>query len=511
MAESYQFRMMPGGVASDALLEECSNLYSTHYGVWGEGSPKQGRPIKLGAALLREWVSGGDTTIYLARWRTTLVGYAIVLQTREKDFGVVSWVTQFIVHRDHRAKGIGKRLLFAAWGMSNHEAWGIVTSNPYAVRALEKATRRRCVPERIRRNRRKLASIGATKISYLNEHTVYVVDREASRVDTAFMVDHSSLDEKLRNASGPGKEWLLGLLPAGWEWFAFCFTDQPQIQLTRAEVDAMLAASDEVTREAYSRMQVESQPWAKKTTYEVDVAAEYLQLVRGQSVVDFGCGIGRHVVAFADKGFNAVGVDYSESLIDKARDNIREKRIDAKVWLGDCRSIDFGRRFDGAVCLYDVVGSYIDEQSNLKLLTNLFEHLNPGARALISVMNGELTRAITKNRFTLHENPDALLSLPASDVMQATGNVFDPDFFIVEEATGAVYRKERFDLGQQLPVEMIVRDRRFDSKEVVALCERAGFNVLWVRPVRVGDWQRELDVLDERAKEILLLCKRPSD
>ena len=40
------------------------------------------------------------------------------------------------------------------------------------------------------------------------------------------------------------------------------------------------------------------------------------------------------------------------------------------------------------------------------------------------------------------------------------------------------------------------------------MCTAAGFEIIFSRYVQAGRWDAELDAVDSRAKEILLLCKK---
>ena len=154
--------------------------------------------------------------------------------------------------------------------MSNHFAWGLVTASPYAVRALEKATRRRCLPARIKRNNRKLQQLGCEHVRYINEQTRTDVDPARSCIQTDFYLDHSDLGTMIARVTSDEKPWLLGSLPEGWEWFAFTFSaNQDQIQLNSAEIASMLEASDQITKQAYARMTLDDDHlWAGHTVKE---------------------------------------------------------------------------------------------------------------------------------------------------------------------------------------------------------------------------------------------------
>jgi hypothetical protein len=94
--------------------------------------------------------------------------------------------------------------------------------------------------------------------------------------------------------------------------------------------------------------------------------------------------------------------------------------------------------------------------------------------------------------------------------MQTTGLIFDPDLVLYFD--GIYYRKEQFDTpGWRLPVEYVVRDKRYDSYELGALFEEAGFEVTHIQPVQLGHWGQDLnlDEEDDRAKELLVVARRP--
>jgi 2-polyprenyl-3-methyl-5-hydroxy-6-metoxy-1,4-benzoquinol methylase len=337
------------------------------------------------------------------------------------------------------------------------------------------------------------------------------IDADASRVKTDFFVDHSSLADKLERTTKPDVPWTLGSLDEGWEWLAFTFQDQEQLSLSRQEIHMMLAASDDVTRQAYSRMVLksQSQKWIRHTAVEADFVRTHCQLSTEMQVGDFGCGMGRHAIELAALGCKVTGIDYVKEFVDAAVTTAQERGIaNIQFVVGGCRTVDLRREFDVILCLYDVIGSYADEAENQRLLQNIATHVRKGGVLLLSVMNRELTERKAKKWFSLEEEPDALLSLPASRTMEQTGDVFDPDFYMIDRDSKVIYRKEQFMAGTSLPAELLVRDRRFTRDEIEAMCVRVGFKVKWSRFVRAGAWDKPLDPQSDAAKEILLLCEK---
>src|ERR1039458_458101 len=507
---AYEYTFVHGPLASNELVEELSALYSGQYGIWSFNAPRNpGRRVRLAPAKVREWLTA-DSKIALAKCNGQVIGYAIAVQVKIKDYGVISWVTQLVIHEAHRHLDVGKTLLFSIWGFSDHFAWGLVTANPYAIRALEKATRRRCSPERIARNKRKLFAIGTEQTSYVRADTPLEVTAETSRINTQFFLDHSELGAMLANAT-VSAPWLLGAIEEGWEWFAFTFHDQDPIGLSPAEIDKMIKASDQVTRQAYSRMQLgATHHWAQHTPAEARLVAEYCRLSSGKTVLDLGCGNGRHVLELAAMGLNVTGVDYLPGLFDGAKESAARRGLTgARFIAGDARSVDLKDTFDAVICLYDVIGSYAEDAENLLMLENCSRHLTAGGMLLMSVMNFELTEHQARHFFCLAEEPNRLADLQPSHTMETTGNVFNPEFYMIDRQTGVVYRKEQFTEGDQLPAQLVVRDRRYRRGQIEEACRNCGLEVIWSRLVQKGHVEDARDRHDSRAKEILVLCRKP--
>lgn len=80
-------------------------------------------------------------------------------------------------------------------------------------------------------------------------------------------------------------------------------------------------------------------------------AIEALELKHGDTVIDFACGTGlnmRHILK--TKGINAVGIDYSESMLA----NARKKYPEATFIRGDISTHVFGEKADKIISTYGI-------------------------------------------------------------------------------------------------------------------------------------------------------------
>jgi ubiquinone/menaquinone biosynthesis C-methylase UbiE len=83
------------------------------------------------------------------------------------------------------------------------------------------------------------------------------------------------------------------------------------------------------------------------TMNEVDFLVEELRLKRGATVLDVGCGTGRHAIELARRGFVVTGVDLSSGMLAEAR-----KAKVAVTWVhGDAARMPVEQQFDAVICL----------------------------------------------------------------------------------------------------------------------------------------------------------------
>lgn len=500
---------------SPDLIAECLDLFGAHYGVWGGLHPRRGERIALPEKHFVDMFESDESLLACAYHEGDLVGYCVAVFTdREIVATRIAWVSQLVVHTDFRHQKIATRLLFSIWQFTDCWAWGLVTSNPLAVRALEAATRRPVDRERI-------VSGGDGVINALEGRVPYLPPRlkRDSRdeplpvVFTEFMVSHYEVDSLLRAAERTERPWSLGSIIDGDEWMACTFGDQHPDVLSDERLEEIFVGADRIWMDAYSRMSLDSDhAWRKFARDEARYVVDSLGLPAGSRMLDVGCGDGRHSAAFAECGMSVHAVEIVPSLVNKAAMNTHG--LDVEVEQLDLRHRVAKGDHDCAVMLYDVVGSSPAADDSEALLRHVRDSLNPGSPVVMSVMNAKPTlealddshKPKTRDEFLV-----ALENLPATGTMESTGNVFDPNSILY--FNGVFYRKEQFaGEGAHLPCEYVIRDSRFTVASITRLCERAGLNVSSVKPVRLGRWSAAelVDEADPRAKELLVHAVVPS-
>ena len=98
-----------------------------------------------------------------------------------------------------------------------------------------------------------------------------------------------------------------------------------------------------------------------------------------KSVLDLGCGTGRHAIKFAERGYSVVGVDRSPEMIARARGHRKQLpsqlRDRVSFEQGDIRRLQLGRQFDAVVALFHVISYQISNCDLLAAFTTAKMHL----------------------------------------------------------------------------------------------------------------------------------------
>lgn len=114
-----------------------------------------------------------------------------------------------------------------------------------------------------------------------------------------------------------------------------------------------------------------------------------------RSLLDLGCGTGRHSIELARRGYEVVGVDLSEAMLERARRRAVGKLAGTTAFhCGDIQTIQLDRRFDAVLSMFAVVGYQISDVAVRSTLANVRRHLEPGGVFIFDVWYGPAVAAV---------------------------------------------------------------------------------------------------------------------
>jgi SAM-dependent methyltransferase len=130
------------------------------------------------------------------------------------------------------------------------------------------------------------------------------------------------------------------------------------------------------------------------TFLEVDRLIRLLGgLPTGARILDLCCGIGRHSLALARKGFSVTGVDITMPYLDIASENAKQEGLSIRFIHSDMRNYCDPGSFDLIANLCTSFG-YLDSiEEDIKVLQNIYASLAEGGRFVIEILGKEVSAA----------------------------------------------------------------------------------------------------------------------
>lgn len=118
---------------------------------------------------------------------------------------------------------------------------------------------------------------------------------------------------------------------------------------------------------------------------DYDGETEYIhQLVqrfapRTNSILELGCGTGKHAALLTSKGYRVCGVDQSHAMLEQANKNrlslASRKASQLEFIQGDIRKIRLKRKFDSVIALFHVISYQTSNEDLQQTFTNVKKHM----------------------------------------------------------------------------------------------------------------------------------------
>jgi predicted TPR repeat methyltransferase len=208
-------------------------------------------------------------------------------------------------------------------------------------------------------------------------------------------------------------------------------------------------------------------------------------------ILDMGCGTGSHALSMARRGFEVVGFDISDTMIEQAETKIAAAKTTPRfrspvIRTGDLRTYRDGTTYDLCVSMFAVMGYLTTNEDFVAGLGTARAHLSPGGLLIFDVWFGPavLTQRPEHRCQEFHEGRTEIVRLVT------------PELDVLRQVTTVHYRI------LEIQDETVVSDMRethemryFFLQELKLALWIAGFDLIALRPfgekekeATVGDW-----------------------
>ncbi len=203
--------------------------------------------------------------------------------------------------------------------------------------------------------------------------------------------------------------------------------------------------------------------------------AEYIDnLIRLNSsntktILDMGCGTGKHAELLCDKNYLVHGIDLSEEMLKIAESRRKGKESKLRFSHSNIQELNLNKKFDAVVSLFHVM-SY---QNSNEELTKAFEvvktHLNNDGIFIFDFWYGPAVLTdLPATRVKRLENKNINVTRVAEPILHVQENIVNVnyDVFIEDNETKEIVQKKE-----------LHRMRYFFDTELELICKQVGFRI----------------------------------
>lgn len=197
---------------------------------------------------------------------------------------------------------------------------------------------------------------------------------------------------------------------------------------------------------------------------------------RPQTLLDLGCGTGRHAFEVAKQGVVTTGVDMSQAMLGMGREELeRTSGFPTGLPLpcllpGDARTIRLGKTFDAVTSLFHVMSYQNTAEDALAVLETAKQHLKPGGIFFFDFWYGPgvLTDPPTE-RDKILEDSEIIVHRHATPIHRVNDNIVEVHYKIILKDKRTEEMKELHEIHKM---------RYWFFPELYYLAQNAGFSVV---------------------------------
>jgi SAM-dependent methyltransferase len=186
-------------------------------------------------------------------------------------------------------------------------------------------------------------------------------------------------------------------------------------------------------------------------------------------ILELACGTGRHAYHLWQKGYKIIATDYSDDMLDCARENHRQRNTDVEFHRLDMRQPEYtGDAPDVVLCLFDSIGYLETNEAILQLLKFVNRQLKNDGLFIVEYWNaGAFLRSFEPKRtkrFKTKEGEIVRVSETEIDYMNQLAHVH----YTITEKSGSLpeniikeTQSNRYFLYQEM--QLFFRQAGFES------------------------------------------------
>ncbi|MCT7516349.1 methyltransferase domain-containing protein [Aliarcobacter cryaerophilus] len=189
-----------------------------------------------------------------------------------------------------------------------------------------------------------------------------------------------------------------------------------------------------------------------------------------QTLLDMGCGTGKHAELFCEKGYTVHGIDLSEDMLKIANQRRKEKEDKLEFSHSNIQELNLNKKFDVIVSLFHVMSYQNSNEQLIKAFEVAKNHLNNDGIFIFDFWYGPaVLRDLPTTRVKRLQNENIKVTRIAEPILNPQQNIVDVnyDVFIEDKLSNKIIEKKE-----------LHKMRYFFDTELELICQNVGFKIL---------------------------------
>jgi SAM-dependent methyltransferase len=149
---------------------------------------------------------------------------------------------------------------------------------------------------------------------------------------------------------------------------------------------------------------------------EVDQILKLANIPPKAHIMDLCCGVGRHSLELARRGFKVTAVDRTREYLHQAGEQAKKERLNIEFICEDMRDFCRPDTFNAAINLFTSFGFFDNPTEDRMVIDNVYRSLKPGGVLVVDMMGKEVLARVFRER-DWHETDDGIFWLEERKVV----------------------------------------------------------------------------------------------
>jgi ubiquinone/menaquinone biosynthesis C-methylase UbiE len=188
-----------------------------------------------------------------------------------------------------------------------------------------------------------------------------------------------------------------------------------------------------------------------------------------KTILDMGCGTGKHAELLCDKDYVVHGIDLSEDMLKIAETRIKGKEVKLSFSHSNIQELNLDNKFDVVVSLFHVMSYQNSNDELINAFKIVKKHLNQDGIFIFDFWYGPAVLTdLPTTRVKKLENDSIKVTRVAQSTLYSQTNIVDVnyDLFLEDKIVGGIIQKKE-----------LHKMRYFFDTELELICEQIGFKI----------------------------------